>query len=101
MRRDRMTQLALPCRVTHLMPMSNEEILAPAHTRFRRKANGPSRSTSARGPIIDQEGREIPEETLRDGFQRFQFDFAHSTANPFGGLTREQRLGRFEEVAEL
>ena len=101
MRRDCMTQLALPCRVTHVMPMSNEEILAPDHTRFRRSANGRSRSARARGPIIDQEGREIPEEALRDGFQRFQFDFAHSAANPFGGLTRDQRLARFEALAKL
>jgi len=96
-----MTQLAQPCRVTHLMAMSNEEILAPDHTRFRRSANGRSRSARARGPIIDQEGREIPEEALRDGFQRFQFDFAHSAANPFGGLTRDQRLARFEALAKL
>jgi len=83
------------------MAMSNEEILAPDHTRFRRSANGRSRSARARGPIIDQEGREIPEEALRDGFQRFQFDFAHSAANPFGGLTRDQRLARFEALAKL
>jgi hypothetical protein len=96
-----MTQLALPCRLTHLMPMSNEEILAPEYTRFRWNANGPARSARARAPIIDQEGREIPEESLRDGFQRFQFDFAHSTVNPFGDLTREQRLARFETLAKL
>src|SRR5262249_23970209 len=95
-----MTQLAPPCRVTHLMPMSNEEILAAEHARWR-SASASSRSARARAPIIDQEGREIPEETLRDGFQRFQFDFAHSSANPFGDLTREQRLARFEVLAKL
>jgi hypothetical protein len=101
MRRDGTTQLALPWRITHLMPMSNEEILAPDHTRFRRNAHGPSRSARARGPIIDQEGREIPEQSFRDGFQRFRFDFVHSTVNPFGDLTREQRLARFETLAKL
>jgi hypothetical protein len=101
MRRDGMTQLARPCHVTHLMAMSNEEILAPDHTRFRRNANGPSRSARARRLIIDQEGREIPEESLGDGFPRFQFDFARSTVNPFGDLTREQRLARFEALAKL
>jgi hypothetical protein len=52
------------------------------------------------GPIIDQDGREIPETELRrsvgDGF-RFDFD----TANPFGNLTREQRLARLEALAKL
>jgi uncharacterized protein DUF4112 len=51
--------------------------------------------------VIDQEGREIPDETLREGFRRFQFDFAHSSANPFGDLTREQRLARLEMLAKL
>jgi len=96
-----MTQLALPCRVTHLMAMSNEEIFTPHYMRFQRNANGPSRSARARGPIIDQEGREIPEESLREEFQRFQFDFAHSTVNPFGDVSREQRLERFEALAKL
>ena len=53
----------------------------------------------ARGPIIDQDGREIPPESLRDGFREFRFDF--STANPFGNLSREQRLARLEAVAKL
>jgi Domain of unknown function (DUF4112) len=101
MRRDRMTQLALTCHVTHLMAMSNEEILAPEYTRFRRNADGPSRSARERARIIDQDGREIPQESLRDGFQRFRFDFAHSNVNPFGDLTREQRLARFEALAKL
>jgi hypothetical protein len=101
MRRDGMTQLALPWRITHLMAMSNEEILAPEYTRFRRNANGSYRFARARAPIIDQEGREIPQESLRDGFQRFRFDFAHSTVNPFGDLSREQRLARFEALAKL
>jgi len=55
----------------------------------------------ARARIIDQDGREIPQESLRDGFQRFRFDFAHSNVNPFGDLSREQRLARFETLAKL
>lgn len=51
--------------------------------------------------MIDQEGREIPQSLLGDGFRQFQFDFAHSGANPFGNLTREQRLARFEALAKL
>ena len=53
----------------------------------------------ARGPVIDQDGREIPAESLRDGFREFRFDFG--TANPFGNLGREQRLARLEAVAKL
>src|SRR5258708_33773705 len=53
----------------------------------------------ARGPVIDQDGREIPPESLRDGFREFRFDF--NTANPFANLTREQRLARLEAVAKL
>src|ERR1700744_5559381 len=78
------------------MGMMNEEIISPRDARFGR---GPFRAP--RGPVIDQEGREIPESALRDGARRFQFDFAHSSANPFGDLTREQRLARFETLAKL
>jgi hypothetical protein len=70
------------------------------------------RSRPARGPIIDQDGREIRgAEGFGDGtagFERsrphqhaFAFDFAHSSANPFGDLTREQRIARLEALAKL
>jgi Domain of unknown function (DUF4112) len=103
----RATQLALTLRVTHVMAMSNEEILIPNPTRSRGdnsrgdNSRGDSSRRPARGPIIDQEGREIPPETLGEQFQRFRFDFGHSSANPFGDLTREQRLARFEALAKL
>jgi len=83
------------------MAMSNEEILAPGDLRFRRTSGGPFREARARGPVIDQDGREIPEEMVEDRFQRFRFDFGRSTANPFGDLTREQRLARIEALAKL
>jgi hypothetical protein len=86
------------------MGMSNEEIISPHDARF-----GASRGAfragrpqgPVQGPVIDQEGREIPASSLGDGLRRFQFDFAHSSANPFGNLTREQRLARFEALAKL
>lgn len=37
----------------------------------------------------------------RDGFRRFRFDFNHSSANPFGNLTQEQRLARLDAIAKL
>jgi hypothetical protein len=95
------TQLASGRSVTHVMAMSNEQMLVPEKTRSRRSSGGSFRSSRARGPVIDQYGREIPEETLREEFRHPGFDFTHSTINPFGELTREQRLARFETVAKL
>jgi hypothetical protein len=107
-----MTQLARTFRVTHLMPMSNEEILAPERARprgDRRQGNGFGGDTPRRhgsrgasdGPIIDQEGREIPAESLNRQARGFHFDFGNGNANPFGNLTREQRLARLDAVAKL
>src|ERR1700748_2197616 len=80
------------------MGMTNEETIAP-DTRFN-SARASSRA-GKQGPVIDQEGREIPESSQQGGFRQFQFDFAHSSANPFGDLTHEQRLARFEALAKL
>ncbi|MGE5159025.1 MAG: DUF4112 domain-containing protein [Gemmatimonas sp.] len=68
-------------------------------TGSRRTARASFTNAEARGPIIDQEGRQIPPESLQDGFREFRFDF--SSANPFGGLSREQRLVRLEAIAKL
>jgi hypothetical protein len=81
------------------MAMSNEEIIAPAAARGRRQ--GPFRGAQPRGPVIDQEGREIPSETLGSPFQGVKFDFGTSGANPFANLTREQRLARLDALAKL
>jgi hypothetical protein len=81
------------------MAMSNEEILSPNTARSRRTSGATFRGGQARGPIIDQEGREIPPESLRGQFNGFGFDFG--SANPFGNLTREQRLARLDALARL
>jgi hypothetical protein len=81
------------------MAMSNNDI-------YFRKAARSSTADAAfggarvRGPVIDQDGREIPQETP-GSFQGFRFDFGHSSANPFGNLTREQRLARLDTLAKL
>jgi hypothetical protein len=98
------TQLAAASLVTHLMAMSNEEILIPNRTRSRNKRSGQTSradfsGAEVRGPVIDQDGREIPPESLGQGFRSFRFDFG--SANPFGNLTREQRLARLDAVAKL
>ena len=49
--------------------------------------------------MIDQEGREIPDASMNT--RSFRFDFGHSSANPFGNLTREQRLARLDAIAKL
>ena len=72
-----------------------------SNTRFRpgRTSRANFGAAEARGPVIDQEGREIPPELLQEGFREFRFDFG--AANPFGNLTREQRLKRLEAMARL
>ena len=92
------------------MTMSNEEIIAPDRASSRSGGSGGGsertsdanfRGAEARGPVIDQEGREIPAETLGPRISGFRFDFGNGQANPFGNLTREQRLARLDAVAKL
>jgi Domain of unknown function (DUF4112) len=82
------------------MTMSNDEIYSRIVRPSGPRTAGAS-ATAAHGPIIDQEGREIPAETLGSRFHGFRFDFGHSSANPFGQLSREQRLARLDAVAKL
>jgi hypothetical protein len=77
--------------------MHNEEIYTPGRSHRER----PFRGAQPRARVIDQEGREIPEQELHPQFGGFRFDFASSSANPFGNLTREQRLARLDAVAKL
>jgi hypothetical protein len=95
--RGRSGQLAPALRIPHLMSMPNDQIYSP---RGRRSPNTAG-ARQARGPIIDQEGREIAAESLGPRGHRFRFDFGHSSANPFGNLSREQRLARLDAVARL
>ncbi len=83
------------------MAMSKEEILSPGVAWSARSSEAPFRGQRKRAPVIDQDGREIPSESLGARFQNFRFDFGHSTANPFANLTREQRLARLDAVARL
>jgi Domain of unknown function (DUF4112) len=94
-----MTQLAARWRVTHVMAMSNEEILIPSPGRYGKSSRTHFVGALPRGPIIDQDGREIPEASLGSRFQGNRFDFG--SANPFGNLTREQRLARLDAIAKL
>lgn len=67
--------------------------------RSRRTSRATFTDDEASGPIIDQEGREIPRDALRGRPGAFSFDFG--SVNPFGHLSREQRLARLETVAKL
>jgi uncharacterized protein DUF4112 len=89
----------------HLMAMSNDDIFTPRRTRSDRPSQG---RAPGRGPVIDQDGHEIPDASLRGPdaslrgqFESFRFDCGHSGANPFGNLTREQRLARLDALAKL
>jgi hypothetical protein len=83
------------------MAMSNDDILSPSTARSGKASGATFRRQEARGPIIDQEGREIPTESSDPRFHGFRFDFGNSSANPFGNLTREQRLARLDALARL
>jgi hypothetical protein len=77
------------------MAMSNDQIFP----RKPARSSGTFRGASAQGPVIDQDGREIPAESLGAQAHGFRFDFGG--ANPFSNLTREQRLARLDAVAKL
>lgn len=84
--------------------MSDDDILAPRRSRSGNGSRATSSGTGARGPIIDQEGREIRPETLEQGFREFRFEFGKDdlfAGSPFGHLTREQRIARLEAIAKL
>ena len=99
--RDGVTQLAPASSVTHVMAMSNDEILYTRTARSEKTFRATFRGAEAAGPIIDQEGREIPAESLGPQFHGFRFEFGNAGANPFGNLTREQRLARLDAIAKL
>jgi Domain of unknown function (DUF4112) len=80
------------------MTMPNDDVFTPNRSRSDRPSQA---RAQARGPVIDQEGREIPDASLRGQFESFRIDFGHSSANPFGNLTREQRLARLDALAKL
>jgi len=80
------------------MTMTNDDIYTPPRSRTERPFQGRGQ---ARGPIIDQDGREIPDAGPRAQFEAFGFDFGNAGANPFGNLTREQRLARLDALAKL
>ena len=80
------------------MTMTNDDIYVPPRARSEQSSR---RRAAGRGPVIDQEGREIPEPNLHGQFEGLRFDFGHSAANPFGNLTREQRIARLDALAKL
>jgi hypothetical protein len=83
------------------MAMPNDEIYSRSTARPGKTSRATFRGPEARGLIIDQEGREIPAESLGAQFHGFRFDFGNANANPFGNLTREQRLARLDALAKL
>jgi len=89
-------------RICAFMIMQDDNVKFRGRADTQRTSRATFSQAEARGPVIDQEGREIPDDALRrQGWRqgRFQFDFA--TANPFGNLSREQRLTRLEMIAKL
>jgi hypothetical protein len=87
-RRDGVTQLVATLAVAISMAMSNQHNFAHGAARPRMSA-----------PIIDQDGREIPDHLLR----RPPYDDGSFGFRGFGGapLSREQRLARLDALARL
>jgi hypothetical protein len=87
------------------MTMPNDDIYVRKPARARGGADAAFGGAGPRGPVIDPDGREISQESVRSPlggrFQTFRFEFGHSSANPFGNLTREQRLARLDAIAKL
>ena len=80
--------------------MANEQVFG--HPRAERASRATFSAAEARGKVIDQDGREVPQGGASPfGEAGFHFDFRHSAANPFAHLTREQRLKRLEAIARL
>jgi hypothetical protein len=78
--------------------MQDDNVIFGDRTDRQRTSRVTFSQAEARGPVIDQEGREIPDDLLRRSGP-FSFDF--STAKPFGNLSRAQRLQRLEMIAKL
>jgi len=83
------------------MVMPNDDVLSRGRARSGKPSRAEFGGAEARGPVIDQEGRKIPAERLHPRSGGFGFEFGDSTANPFGNLTREQRLARLDALAKL
>src|SRR6185437_14611285 len=92
-------QLAPRPRVEKSMTMHDEDLYSRHDPRSRRASRATFTEDEARGPIIDQEGREIPADALRARPGAFAFGFG--SASPFGNPSREQRLARLEAIAKL
>ena len=78
------------------MAMKEAEIISPRSKRSGRASHADFSATEARGPVIDQDGREVPQGA--NPFEGFHFEFGGTS---FAPLTREQRLARLEALAKL
>ena len=83
------------------MAMSNDEIYSrrPARPRSTAARRFAGRRRAARSSIR-KDAKSPRNRSVRE-FHGFRFDFGHSGANPFGNLTREQRLARLDALAKL
>lgn len=76
------------------MAMLDPEILPRRGPRPGTTSRAAFSRAEARGPLIDQDGREIPQGS-------FDFGRGLGAAGPFGNLTREERIARLEALAKL
>jgi hypothetical protein len=81
------------------MTMANNQ--AFRDQRAGRTSRAGSSAAEARGKIIDQDGREIPEGMPGASPGGIHFDFRTFSSGSFGQLNREQRVKRLEAIAKL
>ena len=74
-----------------------QDVIAPRKTRPGQASHADFSRAEARGPVIDQEGREIPQHRPHPNLEGFPFEFGGAAAP----LTREQRMARLEALAKL
>ena len=92
------TQLASRWVSYHLMAMTSDDIYSPGPLAL---ATPVQRGAGARARRSIRKGVKFPTRQFNPQFDGFRFDFGNGTANPFGNLTREQRLARIEAIAKL
>ena len=81
------------------MAMSNDDIFVPHALPHRAPLSG--RRAGRVGLSSTRTGAKSPIRACAGSSSGFQFDFGTSSANPFGNLTREQRLARLDALAKL
>jgi len=89
-----LTQLCASQLRYHVMPCQQTIFTRPNVRAADRRLPAGRRA----GPVIDEQATKSGTPGLHPSFESFRFDFGQGAANPFGNLTREQRLARLTRL---